>query len=177
MLSPHHAEGQSLIESCIVIGLICLLLAGLFQLAQLFVAREIIDYAAGRGARARTVGLNDFMVNKTVRVGAIVNAGALVVPERLGNGPWDQWTSCELPRIPQYMLCNDWQENDTLDYTLWNTITWSCPAPQATPVHCEVRQDVPLVFFPNLFRAFYTEATVPMQGVVEIENHYSLYLQ
>ncbi len=177
MLPTRHAEGQSLIESCIVIGLICLLLAGLFQLAHLFVAREIIDYAAGRGARARTVGLNDFMVNKTVHVGAIVNAGTMIVPERLGRGPWDQWTSCELPRIPQYMLSDDWQEDATLNYTLWDTIGWSCPAPQTTPVRCEVRQNVPLAFFPNLFRAFYAGTTVPMHGMVEIENHYSLYLQ
>jgi len=100
MVQTRHAEGQALIESCIVIGLICLLLMGLFQLVQLFMAQEIMDYAAGRGARAKAVGFNDFMVAKTVCIGAIANAGALTFPERSSGGPWVQWTQNELPRIP-----------------------------------------------------------------------------
>ena len=175
MMQTRHAEGQALIESCIVIGLICLLLMGLFQLAQLFMAQEILDYAAGRGARAKAVGFNDFMVEKTVRIGAIANAGTLTLPERSGGGPWEQWTRYESPRIPFYLLYG--QLDSPLNYALWDTIAWSCPAPDANILHFEVHQDVPLMFFSNVFKAFFSASAVPMQGVADIENHYPLYLQ
>lgn len=175
MVQTRHAEGQALIESCIVIGLICLLLMGLFQLAQLFMAQEILDYAAGRGARAKTVGFNDFMVTKTVRIGAIANAGALTVPERTGGGPWVQWTSQESPRTPFYLRYG--QLDSPLSYSLWDTISWSCPASDDDSLRFEVRQDVPLMFFSNVFKAFFSASAVPMQGVADIENHCPLYLQ
>jgi hypothetical protein len=177
MVQTRHAEGQALIESCIVIGLICLLLMGLFQLVQLFMAQEILDYAAGRGARAKAVGFNDFMVSKTVRIGAIANAGALTFPDRLAGGPWVQWTGQESPRIPHYLQSDNWALDGILDYALWDTIAWSCPASDADILHLEVRQPVPLMFFSNVFKAFFAASAVPMQGVADIENHSSLYLQ
>jgi len=175
MAQSHPCEGQALIESCIVIGLICLLLMGLFQLAQLFMAREILDYAAGRGARARTVGFNDFMVSKTVRIGAIANAGALTAPARAGGGPWAQWTGQESPRIPFYLRYG--QLDSPLNYALWDTLAWSCPVSGDDLLRFEVRQDMPLILFSNVFKAFFSGSAVPMQGVAEIENHYPLYLQ
>ncbi|MBU0714405.1 MAG: pilus assembly protein [Verrucomicrobia bacterium] len=177
MVQTRHAEGQALIESCIVIGLICLLLMGIFQLAQLFMAQEILDYAAGRGARAKAVGFNDFMVSKTVRIGAIANAGALMVPEHSGGGPWIQWTRQESPRIPHYMQSDEWELDFILNYALWDTIVWSSPASGADILHFEVNQAVPLMFFSNVFKAFFSASAVPMQGVADIENHYPLYLQ
>ena len=177
MVQTRHAEGQALIESCIVIGLICLLLMGMFQLVQLFMAREILDYAAGRGARAKTVGFNDFMVSKTVRIGAIANAGALIVPARVGGGPWVQWTVHESPRIPHYLQSERWGLDSILNYALWDTIAWSYSASDADILHFEVNQAVPLMFFSNVFKAFFSASAVPMQGIADIENHYPLYLQ
>lgn len=176
MVPTRHAEGQALIESCIVIGLICLLLMGLFQLAQLFVSREILDYAAGRGARAKAVGFNDFMVSKTVRIGTIANAGTLTAPERAGGGPWEQWSSIESPRIPHYLQANSGELDAILNYAQWESIWWSCPAPDAAILHFEVHQDVPLMFFSNVFKAFFSASAVPIQGLADIENHYPLYL-
>lgn len=177
MAQSHPREGQALIESCFVIGLICLLLMGLFQLAHLFIAQEILDYAAGRGARAKTVGFNDFMVTKTVRIGSIANAGALTFPARPGGGPWAQWSSCESPRIPEYLMSDSWQLDAILNYELWDSILWSCPAPTAPVLHFEVHQTMPLTIFSNVFRAFFAGSAVPMRGVAEIESHYPLYLQ
>ncbi|MDD5678103.1 MAG: pilus assembly protein [Kiritimatiellae bacterium] len=177
MAQSHPCEGQALIESCIVIGVICLLLMGLFQLAQLFMAQEILDYSAGRGARAKSVGFNDFMVWKTIRIGAIANAGALIVPARTGGGPWAQWVSQESPRIPHYLQSEIWQLNAILNYEQWESISWYSPASDADILHFEVSQDVPLMFFSNVFKAFFSASHVPMQGVADIENHYPLYLQ
>ena len=73
-------SGQSLIESCFVIAILCLVLFGGLQVSQIYVAREVLDHAAVCGARARAVGLNDFMVQKTISVAAIPLAGNLISP-------------------------------------------------------------------------------------------------
>ena len=64
-------RGQALIESCLAIIVLCLVFAGLFQISQLFAAKEILDYSASRGARAKAVGFNEWMVRKVARVAAI----------------------------------------------------------------------------------------------------------
>ena len=73
-------SGQSLIESCIVIVILCLVLFGSLQVSQIFMAREILDHAAVCGARAKAVGFNEFMVQKTIRVAAIPLAGQMTQP-------------------------------------------------------------------------------------------------
>ncbi|TAN38330.1 MAG: pilus assembly protein [Verrucomicrobia bacterium] len=77
--------GQSLIESCMVIAILCLVLFGGIQVSQLYMAHEVLDHAAFCGARSRSVGFNDFMVDKTIRVAAIPLAGRLVQPEYAYN--------------------------------------------------------------------------------------------
>ena len=81
--------GQSLIESCLVIAILCLVLFGGIQISQLYLTREILDYAASSGARARAVGLNDFMVRKTVQLASVSIAGAVINPHNIPviNGP------------------------------------------------------------------------------------------
>ena len=68
-----------------MVALVCLCFFGVFQISQLFASQEVLNYAAGRGARARTVGFNRFMVYKTIQVGAIPNAGRLVNPVYAGG--------------------------------------------------------------------------------------------
>ena len=69
-----------MIESCIVICFLCLFFLGLFQLAHAYGSREILFYAAARAARAKAVGFNQFMVQKTMMVAAIPNAGRMITP-------------------------------------------------------------------------------------------------
>jgi len=191
-------KGQSLIESCVVIGILCLLLMGLFQLSQLFMAQEILHYAAGRGARAKTVGFNDFMVFKTVRVGTIATAGQITAPEietqapspltlNLGtrfqtrfpistsSGPAAQ-RAMERARIPLF-LAADWYGRLTaiLDYEDWSDIHYSC-FEQTSPalLSFSVRQSFPLKFL--FHQAFYADDSIPLTGTVTLDNHYPLYL-
>lgn len=200
--SPIHGStdraGQSLIESCVVIGIICLLLMSLFQLSQLFMAREIMYYAAGRGARAKTVGFNEFMIFKTVRVGTIANAGPLTSPEieaqapspltlNLGSYFQTQFPinaasrpaiqrTVEQARIPLF-LAADWygQLSAILDYAEWPDI--NCYYfEQASPPQLDfsVHQNFPLKFL--FHQAFYADDSIPITGTATIENHYPLYL-
>jgi hypothetical protein len=139
-------RGQAMIESCLVIIFLCLLFLGLFQMAHAYVAREVLNHAAARAARAKTVGFNRWMVEKTMRVAAIPNAGRLLVPSADGNpemgealntmGPGALWDfalqstpraaslDTELARIPEYLASEDEDRAENLlDYENWSTVS------------------------------------------------------
>ena len=194
----HACSGQAIIEACLVVALAALLLFGVFQVALLYAAGDILDHAAVSGARAATVGLNDFMVTKSVRASVIPNAGTLVTA-RMQAGSWGflwhplqpgrLWSiavhsrpvapqlELELARIPLY-LGADWpgQLPAILDYTDWRTVHRpELTEPDARTVRCHVRQDYPLRF--PFHRAFYNRDHVSLFGEAVLENHAALYLQ
>ena len=124
---PCACSGQAAVESIIVIGLILLIFVGVFELARLFAAEEILNYAAARGARAATVGFNEFMIEKTVRVAAIPNAGAMTVPGDT-TGLTGYW-AVEQDRIPAFLGSRTWAEaDDILDYEWWPKSDIACDA-------------------------------------------------
>lgn len=166
--------GQSLIESCVVIGIVCLFLMGLFQLSQLYMARETLIYAAGRGARARAVGFNDFMVYKTVRVAAIPAAGRMLDRPDTVNNPTAQ-RNLERGRIPLYLAEDHyWRLSAILDYTNWPELRYNVVDLDGPQVDCRVLLDFPVQT--PVFRAFYRDDSVPLSGTVTLDNHYPLYL-
>jgi len=144
-------RGQAMIESCIVIIFLCLLFVGLFQLAHAYVSREVLNHAAARAARSRTVGFNRWMVEKTARVAAIPNAGPMTQPvipgtdQTLANAlanmqPGQFWDfalrstptaptlATELARIPDYLASdNNPRAAAILDYQNWNSIVTPPP--------------------------------------------------
>lgn len=123
-----------MLESLIAISLICLIFFGAMQLSQMYAAREILHHAAARGARAKTVGFNWWMVRKAIYVASIPNSGHMLTPnfddnsdaallssiaQSKGAGdridPWMQVMSGQLQpssfqhnietaRIPEFML-------------------------------------------------------------------------
>ncbi len=192
--------GQSLIESCIIIAVMCVLFFSLFQLAHVFVAREFLFYAASRGVRARTVGFNQFMTWKTVRVGAIPNAGKLISPEfespvsdwstLTPAGLWATWTmglnqqlvdpqySVERSRIPLYLGGTSYNQlPPILDYEDWDTVDIQGPIENFATrmVSAMAVQDVPLRY--PFHRLFYADDFVTMSGEAHMENDYVLYLE
>lgn len=169
-------RGQALIESCMVIAVVCLILFSLFQISQLFAAQEVLDYAAGRGARAITVGFNRFMVEKTVRVGAIANAGRMINPSYQG-GPAAEH-ALEAARIPLYLGAeNEGQLRAILDYERWNTISFGAASFMGDGTfRFSVRQDMPLTNNP-FWRAITTDSTLKLSGENQLDEHYTLYLE
>jgi hypothetical protein len=168
-------SGQALIESCLVVALICLVFFGVFQLSQLFASQEVLDYAAGRGARARTVGFNRFMVFKTIRVGAIPNAGQLINPVHAG-GPAVQY-GLEAARIPLYLGAEDYGRlQPILNYDAWDTVQMDASYSVGDgTLHQGVRQSVPLRY--PFHRAFYNADSVPLEGEITLDEHYPLYME
>jgi len=164
-----------LIESCIVVALVCLTFFGVFQLSQLFAAQEVLDYAAGRGARARTVGFNYFMIEKTIRVGAIPNAGRLVNPVPSG-GPSGQY-AMESARIPLYLAGeNEGRLRAILDYDAWGTIIFGASSSLGDgTLRQDIQQEVSLTNNP-FHRAFYASDTITLNGDCTLDEHYTLYM-
>lgn len=200
-------RAASLVESCLALLLLCLLFSGLFQLSRLLAAREILGHAAARAARARTVGFNEWMVTKSVRVAAIPNAGRMTQPEYVNENTWlrqalttmrpgQLWTAVlqqqpassrfeiEIARIPEYLASeNASRARHTLNYTDWLSLRLDMvdisPGPNApAPIlEATVTQDVPLTNALPGHRAFYAADTIELSGEAALENHYSLYIE
>jgi hypothetical protein len=142
-----HCRGQSIIESCIAIGLICVMFIGVLQVSQMYAAREVLHHTAARGARAKTVGFSWWMVRKAIRVASIPNAGRLIEPAfdnedpalrslmQKNPHPGDLWTAAlgvtpaslqfnlERALIPEYMYAAYRERaNYVLNYEGWDRI-------------------------------------------------------
>ena len=164
-----------MIESCLVVALVCLVFFGVFQTSQMFAAQEVLDYAAGRGVRARTVGFNRFMVFKTIRVGAIPTAGRLVNPAYAG-GPLREH-ALETARIPLYLGSETGGRlRAILDYSAWDSVHEGSSFSVGDGTRLQtVHQDLSLTNFP-FHRAFYAGDVLPMEGRACMDEHFSLYL-
>lgn len=181
--SRRSCSGQSLIESCLVLAVICLAFFGILEIALMYAAQDVLDYAAARGARAKTVGFNRFMVYKTIRVGAIPNAGRLLTPA-LAPGPLGELNvelggGADGGAIPRYLGAQQWGELDgILRYEAWDTVGIGLPSVQddGRVIGMEVTQDKPFLSN-NVHRAFYSGDYVPLHGEAYIDNHYSLYME
>lgn len=200
MRSTHGRSGQSLIESALVVALMSLILFGLLEIARLFMAREVVNYAATVGARAHAVGFNDFMIFKTIRVAAIPAAGKIVTPQVAFTDPnaglwqtrtpgylWDfavgsaspaslQYSQIEQSRIPLYLGAENMAQLDPiLDYEDWNNQFFNSYASGGDQVSTSVRQDVQLKF--PFHSAFWAADEVREAGDATQDSHYPLYLQ
>ncbi len=169
--------------------MICLIFFGLFQVSQLAAAREILNHAAARGARAKTVGFNEFMVTKVVRVASIPIAGKMIQPaytntdttlpdmvETLSPGElWDEVLSgsytdtalqdLETGRIPEYLGTDSpLYASYVLDYEDWDAINTYFPGevPGDTIIDITVSMDYPLRI--PMHRTFYAPETQNENG-------------
>ncbi len=189
-------SGQAMLESCLVIALLAFVLFGLLQVARLSVARETMDYAAVAAARARTVGFNDFMIQKVVRVANIPNAGRMETPTlvRDTGGAWGDLTpgvawdtalratpgspqyELERSRIPLYLAAeNGGQLQAILEYEDWDDLHHNVGTPADQMIEVRTRQDIPITL--PFHRAFYAADEITMKGEATLEDHASLYLE
>ncbi len=64
----HHKAGATILESCIVMILLCLILFSILQVSILTAANEVLVYSASAAMRCATVGYDEAMVQKTARI-------------------------------------------------------------------------------------------------------------
>jgi len=70
--------GTAMIESTIVIMMLCFILFGILQVSYLVAAKDVTSFAALASARAATVGMREEFVNRVARVVSIPTAGPTV---------------------------------------------------------------------------------------------------
>ena len=77
--------GQAMVETLLAVLVITGIFLALFKLSHMLTGKIMLEHAAMRVARARAVGMNEFMCIKTARVAVIPVAG-----ERLKPGENDE---------------------------------------------------------------------------------------
>ena len=182
-------SGQALLETLIAALALLLLLSGLLQLALVSGGREILRHAAARAARARSVGFNDWMAQKAMRVAAIPVSGRMTFP---GPGFGDEGGGAdagdfELARIPGYLAAeNHSRAAYELSYEEWERGAPRLRSESSPYGHGTVRfaaaMDYPLRMpFASLLApwAERDEEGVPrlgIEGVATAPDHSALYL-
>ena len=110
------SSGQAMLETVIALVFVFFSVFSLIALSRMLMARIVLDHAAARAARARSVGFNDFMCRKAARAAMIPVAGRRLWPARDFEG------FGELARVPVYLASRDESEaRGVLEYEYWNT--------------------------------------------------------
>jgi len=103
-----------MVELLIAMLLVFFVFDGAFRLSRKLLAKTVLDHAAARAARARSVGFNDFMCRKAARASMIPVAGKRLWPQ---YGGYD-----EVARIPAYMASKTAGEAaGILEYAGWHS--------------------------------------------------------
>ena len=108
-----------MVETVLAVLVITFVFLALFNLSHLLTGKILVEHAAMRVARARAVGFNDFMCQKTARVAVIQVAGKRLWPDdekfTAGN---------ELARVRTYLESpNGARASGLLDYENWHTMS------------------------------------------------------
>ena len=147
-------RGQAMIETVFAVIIVTGILLVAWLFSEMLAARLFAEHAAARAARARTVGFNAFMCQKTARAALIPAAG-----RRL----WPTGTDVDVARlVPDYLASETGgRARGVLDYARWATTRLSLQE-DATRVRSEVRLE--------------TEEDWAMDGRSEIEAHAPFYM-
>ena len=112
--------GQAMVETVLAVLIISFLFLALFRLSHMLTGKIMLEHAAMRVARARAVGMNEFMCRKAARVSVIPVAG-----KRLKPGPGDERKDMsETALARMYMRTPDSSYADgPLQYENWKDLT------------------------------------------------------
>lgn len=151
-------RAQAMLETVLGVLFVTFVLLVSFQLMHMLTARIVLDHAAARAARAKAVGLNDYMCLKSARVAMIPVAGHRLWPE--GN----LTAGAELARVPLYMSSEmPARARAILDYEYWGSTRLE--AKSDTGLNAKV--DARILMETDDFS---------MDGEKRIESHYPLYM-
>lgn len=184
MRNPRTAnkEGAAIVESCLVIIMLCLILFGLLQVSYLIMSRDVISFSAFASARALTVGMNEEFVERVARVTTIPTGGPPFrsgpqhnpLPQDTPGRMWDNAVATspgsdqfwyEHYLIPWYLGAEDESQLDgLLNYHYWvssdTAIKAQSSSAGAEEAEVTVSQNVPLAF--PFARAFFHESEMGM---------------
>lgn len=147
-------RGQAMIETVLAVLVVTLIFLCLFKLAHMLTGKILLEHAAMRSARARAIGMNDFMCKKAARIAMIPVAGKRLWPEG------DEFNyAMELGRFGNYLEAEHWGvANGILEYEYWNRL--NVDPGDGTDSRTALKTD-----------------WFELDGKAGIEKHYPFYLQ
>jgi hypothetical protein len=149
-----------MIETVLAVLVVSFAFIVLFRLSYMLVGKVLLEHAAMRVARARSVGFNDFMCRKVARVALIPVSGKRLWPTGDDAIDWNM----ELSRIPIYMsTMSESIARGVFEYDGWNHLSVDPGDGTAT----KVSQGFSLFDDTEAFR---------LDGTAGIENNASLYM-
>ena len=170
-----------MVESVVAVLFVAFLFFALFFLARMLTVKIMLEYAASRVARARTVGLNDFICEKAARVAVMTVAGARLWPD--GQALMDgmpepesdddealvdeelaeelRYSAASVVQLARLYMARETPSEAAgfLEYEYWSSL-YVDPGDDSS-----VRMDFAILDIP-----------VSLTGVSHIENHYRDYL-
>ena len=138
-----------------------------FQVAHMVTTKILLDHAAARAARAKSVGFNEWMCLKSARVAMIPVAGRRLWPE---EGEYD-----EASLVPIYMTTeHESMARGILEYERWRTMDVDVDSGGGigAEVSARVAVDVPRFYS----RGDEDSDTTEIVGESRIESHFPLYM-
>ena len=166
-------RGQAMLETVLAVLFVTFVFLVAHQLTRMLTARILLDHAAARAVRARAVGLNDFMCEKTARAAIIPVAGKRIVPAPADYGDAYSGALDEVSRIPLYMATETpAHARGVLDYEGWNRFSLSLDSGSGFAPTARAQT-----------RLFTEDGETGdsggwwMDGAAEIESHYPLYME
>ena len=146
-----------MVETLIAVLAISTIFFGGYQLSRMVATRTLLDHAAARAARAKAVGFNDFMCEKSARVAMIPVAGKRLWPAE--DDPFS-----EAARVPIYLQSEDWPlANGILDYEYWHSMDFDVRS--GSGISPEAESTV-----------YVSTPDFDMEGRAAIESHYPFYM-
>lgn len=110
---------QAMLETVLAVLVVSFVFVTLFRLSHMLTGKILLEHAAMRVARARSVGLNEFMCRKAARIAVIPVSGERLWPT--GDDAID-W-SMELARVSDYMFSEDEaRARGILEYEGWGRL-------------------------------------------------------
>ena len=193
--------GSTLVESALMICMICMILFGILQVSNLSMNHELLKYASMCGARCATVGLNSIMAEKAVKVALIPVSGKRTsgettqrypaaiygkrtFEEALERDPTSTAATTELLSMPLFLDSQAGYARGVLDYEEWDDqvldvriITHSDSDDSLITAKVEKRE-----FFNNFpfARWLFGSDEIDFTGdeyEMRMENHAALYLE
>ena len=156
-----------MLETVLAVLFITFVFLCIFQVAHMVTAKILLDHAAARAARAKAVGLNEWMCLKSARVAMIPVAGRRVWPE---SGSYN-----EASLVPSYLAAETpAMARGILEYERWRTMDFGIRSGGglSPSVTAHVAVDVPR-FYSRDDEDF---DRVEIRGESSIESHFPLYM-
>ena len=150
-------NGQAMVETVVAVVLLTVVFFTLYDFSRRVAARTVLDYAAARAARAKAVGFNEFMCEKSARAAMIPVAGRRTWPADLNGAD-------VVSRIPIYLSsANGAVANGVLAYEYWPTTTIDVDSGGGIAATAEAKLEMRTDSF-------------TAHGAAKVESHYPFYM-